>query len=152
MGFAQEVELVEMGNLLAGDGALVGEVEVVEGLDLGEPGCSDPVLAAVLEDLAEQRQATGKELSVHIRALGDLPDALDVDRESLSRMGALIKASVSDDPHALCETLARQAARLERGIVEQAERSLSTPITGSVRSSVQRLRDSARAGVRRLEC
>jgi hypothetical protein len=47
VGFSEEVELVEMGDLLAGYGALVGEVEVIQGLDLGEPGCFDPVLAAV---------------------------------------------------------------------------------------------------------
>ena len=39
---------MELSDLLAGDGALVGEVEVVEGLDLGEAGGFDPVLAAVL--------------------------------------------------------------------------------------------------------
>lgn len=37
VGFAEEVELVEVGDLGAGDGPLVGEVEVVEGLDL--EGC-----------------------------------------------------------------------------------------------------------------
>ena len=36
-----------MGDLLFGDGSLVGEVEVVEGFGLGEPGGFDPVLAAV---------------------------------------------------------------------------------------------------------
>ena len=36
-----------MGDLLFGDGSLVGEVEVVEGLGLGEPGGFDPVLTAV---------------------------------------------------------------------------------------------------------
>jgi hypothetical protein len=47
VGFSQEVELVEMRDLLPGDGALVGEVEIVEGLGLGETGSFDPVLAAV---------------------------------------------------------------------------------------------------------
>jgi hypothetical protein len=47
VGFSEEVELVEVGDLGAGDGALVGEVEVVEGLDLREPGGPDPVFPAV---------------------------------------------------------------------------------------------------------
>ncbi len=37
MGFAEEVELVEVGDLGPGDRLLVAEVEVVEGLGLGEP-------------------------------------------------------------------------------------------------------------------
>jgi len=47
VGLAQEVELVEMGDLLVGDGPLVGEVEVVEGLDLWKPDGFDSVLATV---------------------------------------------------------------------------------------------------------
>ena len=38
---------MEVGDLLFGDGPLVGEVEVVEGLGLREAGGFDPVLAAV---------------------------------------------------------------------------------------------------------
>jgi hypothetical protein len=38
---------MEMRDLLPRDTSLVGEVEVVEGLRLGESGCTDPVLAAV---------------------------------------------------------------------------------------------------------
>ena len=47
VGFTEEVELVEVSDLLTAHRALVGEVEVVEGLSLGEPGGFDPVLAAV---------------------------------------------------------------------------------------------------------
>ena len=47
VGFTDEVELVEMRDLLFGDRALVAKVEIVEGLDLGEPGRFDPVLSAV---------------------------------------------------------------------------------------------------------
>ncbi|WP_303901589.1 DUF2383 domain-containing protein [Thiohalomonas denitrificans] len=111
----------------------------------------DAALTTFLEDLAEQRQAAGRELSAHIRALGDLPDALDTDRESFSRMAALLKRSFSDDSHVLSETLRGEVARLERAIAEQADRTLSTAISGPVRTSVQRLRDSARAAVEQLE-
>lgn len=47
VGFSQKVELVEVRDLLTGDRSLVGEVEVVEGLDLREPGGFDLVFAAV---------------------------------------------------------------------------------------------------------
>ena len=47
LGFVQEVELREMRHGLGLDGALEREVEVVEGLDLGEPGGFDAVLTAV---------------------------------------------------------------------------------------------------------
>ena len=47
MGFSDEVELVEVGDLGSGHRTLVGEVEVVEGLDLGESGGADAVLAAM---------------------------------------------------------------------------------------------------------
>jgi hypothetical protein len=43
----QEVELGEVGDLGAADRALEGEVEVVQGLDLGEAGGPDPGVAAV---------------------------------------------------------------------------------------------------------
>ena len=39
--------MVEVGDLGAGDGPLVGEVEVVEGFDLGDVGGFDPMFAAV---------------------------------------------------------------------------------------------------------
>ena len=45
MGFSDEVELVEVGDLGSGHRTLVGEVEIVEGLDLGESGGADAVLA-----------------------------------------------------------------------------------------------------------
>ncbi len=108
-------------------------------------------LAAILKELAEQRQSDGRKLSRHIRDLGDLPDAVDADRESLSRMGAMVKAALSHDPHALSEALAENAVRLEQGIAEQAERALSTAISGGVRTSVQLVRDSALAALRQLE-
>ena len=47
VGFWDEVELVEVGDLGSGHRTLVSEVEVVEGLGLGEPGRADAVLAAV---------------------------------------------------------------------------------------------------------
>jgi hypothetical protein len=46
-GFVQEVELGEVGDLGGLDGALEAEVEVVDGLDLGEAGGLDARLAAV---------------------------------------------------------------------------------------------------------
>lgn len=111
----------------------------------------DTALATLFGNLAEQRQASGRELSAHIRALGDLPDALDEDRESFSRLAALVKRSFSENTDALSETLKREVAVLERGIAEQADRTLSTAISGPVRTCVQRLRDSARATVQQLE-
>lgn len=47
MGFSEEVELMEMGYLLLGNGSLVGEAEIVEGLDLWEPGGPHPMLSTV---------------------------------------------------------------------------------------------------------
>jgi hypothetical protein len=43
----EEVQLVEVGDLLAAQRPLVGEVEVVEGLCLRESSRLDPVLPAV---------------------------------------------------------------------------------------------------------
>ncbi len=48
VGFGEEVELGEVGDLLALDRALEGEVEVIEGLDLREPGRLHTVRAAVV--------------------------------------------------------------------------------------------------------
>ena len=47
MGFWDEVELVEMRDLGSGHRTLVGEVEIVEGFGLGEPGRADAVLASM---------------------------------------------------------------------------------------------------------
>jgi hypothetical protein len=45
--FGEEVELREVRHGLVLHGALEREVEVVEGLDLREPGCLHPVLTPV---------------------------------------------------------------------------------------------------------
>jgi uncharacterized protein (TIGR02284 family) len=93
-------------------------------------------LSTVFTALAEERRQLAAALAVHIRALDDLPQQPDPDREAISHMLSGIKALLSGDMRASL------VADCERG-----EESLSSAVNAALR---QELPEDMREVLRRI--
>jgi hypothetical protein len=81
----------------------------------------DPALSGLFGELAQQRRKFAAELADHIRALDDLPQPPDPDRETVDELLTSIKAFFSGDQR---DTLIDERKKLENELAEAAQAGL----------------------------
>lgn len=106
----------------------------------------DTLLAARLDEMARRRRALARDLAPHIRALDDLPQQPDPDREAFDHLFTGLKAMFSQDSDgALLEHCLRADTELQQAI----EAALREPVRAETRSllesMLQRVHQSCRA-------
>ncbi|HEV2610421.1 MAG TPA: DUF2383 domain-containing protein [Noviherbaspirillum sp.] len=109
---------------------------------------ADVSLSALFEELGHHYEQLAKELAVHIRALGDLPQSPDPDREAVDSLVSSIKAFFSNDERIpLIEE--RQAA--EQAIAQAAHAALQLELPAAAIATVQRILAHAENAGSRLD-
>ena len=97
--------------------------------------------AALLRRLAGQRDGLGARLAFHVRALGDLPDAGDAEREWFQELTEQLRARLATRGAGL--VLQERAAEEER-LAALAAAALDQPVPEALRDLLRGARDEAR--------
>jgi hypothetical protein len=105
----------------------------------------DTRLGQLCAALAQQRRAFAGELAAHIRALDDLPQTPDPDREALAHAISGIKAYLSGDAALIDERL-----RGELALTEAAQAALRQTPPGGSQELLRRILAHAQATVDQL--
>lgn len=108
----------------------------------------DEALSRLFDELARQRREFAVELAEHIRALDDLPQHPDPDRETVDDLITSIKAFFSEDERA---TLIDERKKLELELSAAAQAALLQAFPEETRLFLQRLLSHAEATIGRLE-
>lgn len=95
-----------------------------------------PEVARLFADLAAQRNQLAAELAAHIRALDDLPQQPDPDREAMVQMLSGIKALLSGDANA---ALIDERTQAEDKLAAAAHDALLLELPSETRSMLERL-------------
>jgi len=104
-------------------------------------------LAQVFAALAAERQQLAAELAVHIRALDDLPQQPDPDREAISHMLSGIKALLSGDMRA---SLVADCERGEEALVSAVHAALRQDLPPEMHAVLRRILAHAESAQREL--
>jgi len=96
----------------------------------------DADLAVRFAELAQERQALAAELASHIRALDDLPQQPDPDRETLDDVLSGIKAFLAGDTHA---TLLAEREQDEDALMAAARAALQQDLPADTLALLQRI-------------
>jgi uncharacterized protein (TIGR02284 family) len=128
----------------------VGAVETlcIESADhyaSGATQAGDTRLAQLFEALAQQRRAFAGELAAHIRALDDLPQTPDPDREAVAHAISGIKAYLSGGAALIDERM-----RGELALAEAAQAALRQTPPGESQELLRRILAHAQATADRL--
>lgn len=107
----------------------------------------DDKLAGLFASLAEERQQLAAELAVQIRALDDLPQQPDPDREAVSNMLSGIKALLSGD---IRESLLADCERGEEALVSAVHAALRQDLPPDMLAMLQRILAHAETAQREL--
>lgn len=108
----------------------------------------DAGLAALFQELAQQRDGICRELRGLDRRLGDLPHARDPDRSTTRTLLSRLKARLSaDENHALLQVCEEADAELAEGMGAALERQ---DLPAEVREAILRLRCEVTAAMGRL--
>lgn len=106
---------------------------------------ADTRLARLFDELAAQRRAFAGELAEHIRALDDLPQTPDPDREAIAQAISGIKAYISGDT-----VLIEERMRGELALVEAALVALQTTQGAQTQALLRRIQEHAQETTDRL--
>ena len=110
-------------------------------------GMGDRDCAALLRRLAGQRESLGARLEYQLRALGDLPDAADADREWLQQLTEQLRARLAASGVAL---MLQQRAGEEERLAALATAALDQPLPEALRHLLRGAREEARGTAARL--
>ncbi|OGB20549.1 MAG: hypothetical protein A3I66_05715 [Burkholderiales bacterium RIFCSPLOWO2_02_FULL_57_36] len=108
----------------------------------------DPALARLFGDLARQRRQFAVELAGHIRALDDLPQQPDPDRETVDELLAGIRAFFSGDQR---DALIDERKKLEQDLAEAAQAGLQQPLAEETKILLKQLLSHVDSALRQLE-
>ncbi|HYD97006.1 MAG TPA: hypothetical protein VEC01_16880 [Noviherbaspirillum sp.] len=97
---------------------------------------ADDPLSGVCLTLSEERKRLWDELAVHIRALDDLPQTPDPDREAAVHLLSAIKGLLTGDARA---ALLADCARLEEALADAIRAALEQDLGTEPRDTLQRL-------------
>lgn len=104
-------------------------------------------LARLFDVLAQQHREFAEELAGHIRALDDLPQQPDPDRETIDEMLSSIKALLSGDAQ---QTLIDECIRIEQALLDAATAALHANVPAAAQSVLQRIASHAEQALRDL--
>lgn len=104
-------------------------------------------LAAVFTALADERQQLAAELAVQIRAIDDLPQQPDPDREAIAHMLAGIKALLSGD---MRKSLVADCERGEEALVSAIHAALRQDLPAEMHAVLERILAHAERAQREL--
>lgn len=110
----------------------------------------DSDLGARLLTLAGGRRRAADGLSLQVRRLGDLPDALDADGESARRLFSLAEATVAEGTAELECAVRDEVIALEQRISAQAEVVLALPVEDATRRLTEGLLQDSRDVIQHL--
>lgn len=96
----------------------------------------DPKLIELFEELAEHRNRLAAELASHIRAMDDLPQTPDPDREAASDVMSAIKSFFSADSH---DRLIEDREQFEHRVAQAAQAALEKPMPEPTRLLLGRI-------------
>lgn len=96
----------------------------------------DEALSRLFGELSRQRREFAIQLAEHIRALDDLPQQPDPDREAVGELLTSIKAFFSGDPR---DTLIDESKKLELDLAQAAKTGLQQPFSEETKILLQRL-------------
>lgn len=105
----------------------------------------DTRLAQLFDELAAQHRAFAGELAEHIRALDDLPQTPDPDREAIAHAISDIKAYLSGD-----SVFIEERMRGELALVEAALVALRTMPSAQTQALLRRIQEHAQETADRL--
>jgi rubrerythrin len=108
----------------------------------------DTALSPLFNELARQRREFAAELAEHIRALDDLPQQPDPDRETVDNLITSIKAFFSEDQR---DTLIDERKKLELDLAAAAQAALQQALPGETKIFLKRLLSHVDATIRQLE-
>lgn len=108
----------------------------------------DQALSRLFGELARQRRQFAVELADHIRALDDLPQQPDPDRETIDDLLTSIKAFFSGDQR---DTLIDERKKLEQDLAEAAQAGLQQALPGDTKILLRQLLSHVDSTIRRLE-
>lgn len=107
-----------------------------------------PVLAGLFSGLAQQRRLLAAELAAHIRALDDLPQQPDPDREAIGQVLSGIKALLSGNADA---ALIEERLQAERKLADAARDAAQFDLPAETRDMLLRIGAHAESAQRELD-
>lgn len=108
----------------------------------------DEALSTLFSALAQQRRELAVELADHIRALDDLPQQPDPDREVIDDLITGIKAFFSGDQR---ETMIEERKKLERSLADAVHAAQQQALSAETKMFLTRLQSHVEATIRQLE-
>ena len=108
----------------------------------------DEALSRLFDELARQRTELAAELADHVRALDDLPQQPDPDRETVNHLITSIKAFFSEDER---DTLIKERKKLELNLAEAAQAALQQALPEKTKLFLQQLLSHVDATLRQLD-
>lgn len=111
-------------------------IEAADHYEAAAHQTDDPKLVELFEELAEHRNRLAAELATHIRAMDDLPQAPDPDRETADDVLSAIKSFFSADGR---ETLIEDREEFEHRVAEAAQAALQQPMPESTKLLLGRI-------------
>lgn len=104
-------------------------------------------LAALFQDLAEQRQTVAEKLGAYLRELGYLPREPDADKETVQELFSKAKAVLAEDERIV---LVEDCEHIEAQIAELTATALSQPLPEQVLATLGRLQETVAGARERL--
>jgi uncharacterized protein (TIGR02284 family) len=108
----------------------------------------DPALSDLFEKLAQQRRQLAIELADHIRALDDLPQQPDPDRETVDDLLMRIKAFFSGDQR---DTLIDERKKMEQELADAVHAGLQQELPAQTKIKLREIMTHVDATIRQLE-
>lgn len=108
----------------------------------------DEELAHLFGELAQQRKQFIAELADHIRALDDLPQHPDPDRETVDELLTSIKGFFSGDSR---DTLIDERKKLEQDLAQSIRAGLGQDLPADTKILLRQLLEHAESTIHRLE-
>lgn len=96
----------------------------------------DQILSQLFDELARQRQEFSARLADHIRAIDDLPQQPDPDRETVDELLTGIKAFFSGDQR---DTLIDESKKLEHALADAIQAGLQQPLPEEAKALLTKL-------------
>ncbi len=94
-------------------------------------------LATLFRNLAARRREIAEELGLHIRRVGGMPRNADGDRETVQRLLARLKATLSADKHV---ALLTEREQVEEQLIAMTETALQQDVPNDTKSYLQHLK------------
>lgn len=122
--------------------------ETADGYDAAASTTRTPQLAELFSGFAQQRRTLAAELAAHIRALDDLPQQPDPDREAIGQVLSGIRAMLSANADA---ALIEERLQAEQKLADAARGALQFDLPAQTRDMLLRIRADADSVQRELD-